>query len=104
MSKRVTLSICFRCDEREALFERVKQLRKKRGLKEIFRVEQVRCVRVCETPCNIEYSGEKRSTSTRTRVDAVRDADAVVRAAVAYALLSRGEELPERLWPGISAD
>jgi predicted metal-binding protein len=99
----ITLAICRRCDEDDELYSRVKKLRKKLGYKEIFHLESVRCVRVCESPCNIEYSGDKRSTYTRTEVHQKRDVEAVVQAAVDYAKLSKGEELPERKLPGTAA-
>ena len=50
------------------------------------------------------FEGKKRSTYTRTEVHAVKEVEAVVEAARAYALLEPGEELPERLLPGVSAD
>ncbi|MCU0701116.1 MAG: DUF1636 family protein [Myxococcaceae bacterium] len=110
---RPTLTICRRCepddadDETqtgEALFQAVKALRKARGLKPLFKVEGIKCLRLCRQACNLVLEGKKRSTYTRSQVDAVRDVEAVVAAAVAYAKLSPGEELSERRLPGVSAD
>lgn len=111
MSK-VVISICRRCeddDERargdgQLLYESVKKLRKQRGLKELFDVDDVKCLSLCRSPCNVMFEGKKRSTYTRTEVHAVKEVEAVVEAARAYALLEPGEELPERLLPGVSAD
>ena len=101
---RVVLSICERCEQSksstgERLHDAVKALRKERELKEIFKVEAVRCLKCCDRPCSVELSGKKRSTYTRTDVT-VDDAAALVDAAVAYAALAPGEELPERALPG----
>ncbi|MCA2979773.1 MAG: DUF1636 family protein [Myxococcaceae bacterium] len=110
---RPTLSICRRCEPDdassdaetgEALYRAVRALRKARGLKPLFKVEGVRCLGLCRHACNVVFEGKKRSTYTRSQVDAVRDLEAVVEAAVAYARLSPGEELPERKLPGASAD
>ncbi len=103
------VSICVRCDEGkgaegEKLYERVKKLRKRLGLKALFDVEDVRCLSLCDAPCNVLFEGKKRSTYTRTEVHSGKDALTVVQAATAYALLEPGEELPERLLPGVSAD
>lgn len=112
---RPLLSICLRCATRghhkgrpyaqtgEALFEEVRSLRKQRALKQSFKVDGVSCLRLCDTPCAAELSGKKRSTLTRTHLTAA-DAVALVDAAVAYSLLGPGEELPERLLPGVHAD
>ncbi|MFO0601426.1 MAG: DUF1636 family protein [Myxococcaceae bacterium] len=108
----VTVSICKRCedeDERDSgngqlLFDRVKELRKSLGLKDLFDLEAVKCFDMCRSPCNVVFEGEKRSTYTRTRVHATLEAEAVVQAARAYANLRPGEELHERKLPGLSAD
>ncbi|MDX2012335.1 MAG: DUF1636 family protein [Myxococcaceae bacterium] len=109
---RPTLTICRRCepddadDEAqtgEALFQAVKALRKARGLKPVFKVEGSKCLGLCRQACNLVFEGKKRSTYTRSQV-AARDAETVVVAAVAYAKLAPGEELPERRLPGVSAD
>lgn len=109
---RPTLFICRRCEDEsgdearsgEALYRAVKALRRARGLKPVFAVEGVKCLKLCEAACAVEYEGKKRSTYTRTGVDARRDVEAVVEAAVAYAGLAPGQELPERRLPGDSAD
>jgi len=109
---RPLVSICKRCedeDERDAgrgelLFESVKELRKKLGLKDVFELEAVKCLGLCRSPCNVMFEGDKRSTYTRTQVHAVLEPMAVVQAARAYAALSPGEELSERRLPGLSAD
>lgn len=111
---RPTLTICRRCEpddadgddakSGEALFQRVKALRKAEGLKAIFKVEGTKCLHLCRWACNAMLEGKKRSTYTRSELDAERDARALVDAAVAYAALEPGEELPERRLPGVSAD
>lgn len=107
---RPTLFICRRCetdsdDEAgEALYQAVKALRRERDLKPVFAVEGVKCLKLCDSGCAIELEGKKRSTYSRIHVDPVRDVEAVVDAAVAYAALEPGQELPERRLPGESAD
>jgi predicted metal-binding protein len=110
---RPTVTICRRCEPDEvesdaqtgeALFQAVKALRKARGLKPLFKVEGIKCLGLCRQACNVVFEGKKRSTYTRSEVSAVRDVEAVVAAAVAYAKLAPGEELPERRLPGVSAD
>lgn len=101
---RVLLEICERCEQSksstgEKLYDAVKAIRRERALKEVFKVEQVRCLKCCDRPCAVELSGKKRSTYTRTDVS-VDDAAALVDAAVRYAALQPGEELPERALPG----
>ena len=104
------ISICRRCeddDEREAcdgeaLYQAVKALRKKLGLKEVFELEGVKCLGLCRSPCNVMFEGSKRSTYLRTQVHAVLEAETVVQAARAYAALEPGEELSERKLPGLS--
>ncbi|MDP2342401.1 MAG: DUF1636 family protein [Deltaproteobacteria bacterium] len=103
---RVVLSICERCEQTktstgEALYEAVRRIRRERGLKELFKLEPVRCLKCCDQPCALELSGKKRSTYTRVDVG-VDDAAAVVDAAVLYAALQPGEELSERQLPGDS--
>jgi predicted metal-binding protein len=106
------VSICRRCedeDERDAgngelLYESVKALRKKLGLKDVFDLEAVKCLGLCRSPCNVMFEGPKRSTYTRTQVHATLEPMAVIQAARAYAALSPGEELSERKLPGLSAD
>jgi predicted metal-binding protein len=98
------LSICERCEQSksstgERLHDEVKRLRREQGLKELFKVEKIRCLKCCDRPCAIELSGKKRSTYTRVDVR-VEDAAAVVDACVRYVALEPGEELPERLLPG----
>ena len=100
------ISICRRCEEGEAgdgeaLYQRVKSLRKKLGLKEVFELEGVKCLGLCRSPCNVQFEGSKRSTYLRTQVHAVLEAEAVVQAARAYAALEPGEELSERKLPGL---
>ncbi|MFZ5438493.1 MAG: DUF1636 family protein [Myxococcota bacterium] len=109
---RPLVTICRRCEDddgREAgdgerLFEAVKKLRKELDLKDVFELEGVKCLGSCRSPCNVVFEGSKRSTYTRTQVHAVLEAEAVVRAARAYAALGPGEELSERKLPGLSAD
>lgn len=104
------ISICRRCeddDEREAcdgeaLYQAVKALRKKLGLKGVFELEGVKCLGLCRSPCNVMFEGSKRSTYLRTQVHAVLEAETVVQAARAYAALEPGEELSERKLPGLS--
>lgn len=112
MSRTPLVSICVRCeDERESdagrgedLYDAVKKLRKRWGLKDVFDLEATKCMGLCDSPCNVIFEGKKRSTYTRTQVHAVREVEAVVQAARAYAALEPGEELSERQLPGQSAD
>jgi predicted metal-binding protein len=104
------ITICSRCDDGDAatngqaLFQTVKALRKRLGLKDVFELDAVKCLGLCRSPCNVVFEGKKRSTYTRTQVHATLEAEAVVWAARAYAALAPGEELPERKLPGLSAD
>ncbi len=88
----------------EALYQSVKSLRKERHLKDLFELEGVDCLSLCDTPCNAQLEGRKRSTVTRTQVNALVEADRLVDAAVAFARLEPGEELPERKLPGVFSD
>lgn len=88
----------------EDLHAAVRALRKVRGLKEVFKVEGVRCLKQCDQPCAVMFEGKKRSTYTRVLVHAVDDVARVVDAAAAYAALLPGEELSERALPGESED
>lgn len=102
----VVLSICERCEQTkpstgEALYEAVRRIRRERGLKEVFKLEAVRCLKCCDQPCALELSGKKRSSYTRIDV-AADDVVAVVDAAVLYAAVQPGEELSERQLPGDS--
>jgi predicted metal-binding protein len=111
---RPVLSICRRCepddghgeDSRsgEALFQRVKALRKARGLKDVFKLEGVKCLSLCRWGCNATLEGTERSTYTRSELHAEHDAEALVTAACACAELEPGQELPERRLPGVSGD
>ncbi len=96
---RPTLYICTRCDGGDRLFDDVRACRKARGLKEVFKVDDVSCLKCCDDAIAIEFSGKKRSTYTRINVRK-KDAEHVVDAAVAYAALAPGEELRERDLPG----
>jgi predicted metal-binding protein len=96
---RPTLTICTRCHGGEALYEAVRERRRELCLKEVFKLEEERCLKCCSEPIALELSGKKRSTYTRLDVRK-KDADVVIAAAVAYAALEPGEELPERLLPG----
>jgi predicted metal-binding protein len=96
---RVVLSICTRCDGGERLYDDVKALRRERGLKERFKVDDVRCLKCCDEPIAVEFEGRRRSTYTRVGLRRAC-AEALVNAAVAYAALAPDEELPERLLPG----
>ena len=106
---RPTLSICTRCtlkkkrDDGADLYERVRELRRERELKELFKVDEVHCLGLCDTPCAIQLEGKKRSTYSRVKL-APEDAEALVAAAIAYAHLAPGQELPERALPGEHAD
>jgi predicted metal-binding protein len=102
---RPTVTICTRCDEGKSgdgdrLYERIRKLRKELDLKEVFELDEVQCLGLCDSPCNVMFEGKKRSTYVRTNLHAKRDAEAVVKAACAYAELEPGQELPERLLPG----
>jgi len=96
---RPTLTICTRCDGGERLFEEVRAIRKARELREVFKVEEERCLGCCDEPIVCELAGKKRSTYTRTGLRK-RDAEGLVDAAVAYASLEPGAELKERDLPG----
>lgn len=103
---RPVVSICRRCEDDdgrevgEALYQGVKKLRKALGLKEVFKLDDAKCLGLCRSPCNVVFEGAKRSTLTRTEVHP-REAEAVVQAACAYA---EGQHLTERKLPGLSAD
>ena len=97
--ERPILYICTRCDGGDRLYDEVRALRKERELKEIFKVDEVSCLKNCDDPIAIEFSGKKRSTYSRIDVRK-KDAEEVVAAAVAYAKLEPGEELRERDLPG----
>ncbi len=110
---RPTLLICRSCRRKgaatdawsgEVLYQAVKALRKERHLKEVFELEGVNCLRLCDTPCNLQLEGKKRSTVTRSEVNALVEPQQVVDAACAYARLEPGEELPDRWLPGVFAD
>jgi len=109
---RPTLLICRSCQRAganeawsgEGLYQAVKALRKERHLKEVFALEGVNCLRLCESPCNVQLEGKKRSTITRSEVNALIEPERLVNAAVAFARLEPGEELPERTLPGVFAD
>jgi predicted metal-binding protein len=96
---RPVLSICTRCDGGERLYDEVKALRRERGLKELFKVDDVSCLNCCDDPIAIELEGARRSTYTRVRLPP-NIASVVVDAAVAYCRLQPDEELPERVLPG----
>ncbi|MBL9037790.1 MAG: DUF1636 family protein [Archangium sp.] len=113
--RRPSLLICRSCKPRkghpdsdalrgEVLFQAVKALRKARGLKPVFALEGVRCLGRCDAPCNLQLEGKRRSTASRTEVNALAEAELVVEAACAYARLRDGEELTERRLPGLSGD
>ena len=111
---RPVLSICRRCepddgngeDSRsgEALFQRVKALRKARGLKGIFKLEGVKCLSLCRWGCNATLEKKRQSTYMRSELHAERDVEALITAACAYAELEPGQELSERRLPGVSGD
>lgn len=101
---RPTLSICVRCEHGDELHERVRALRKQRGLKVDFKVEAVRCLDLCDNPCAIRLEGKKRSTYLRARVQPAANVEQVIAAACAYAALAPGDELPERVLPGVHED
>ncbi len=115
MSSRPTVSICRRCEldsasngdealSGETLFDNVKALRKQLQLQDLFAVEQVKCLGLCDTPCAVEFSGKKKSTYLRGNVHPIREVQLLVQAAVSYAQLPLGAELPERKLPGIDVD
>jgi predicted metal-binding protein len=97
---RPSLYICRKCDGGGELARRVKKLRKARGLKQAFDVEPVKCLKLCELACVLVLKGKKRSSYWRVRVHPKNDVERVVDAAVAYASLAPGAELPERELPG----
>jgi predicted metal-binding protein len=97
------LLICTRCERGDELYARVKKARRERGLKEAFKVEEVRCLDLCDNPCTFQLEGKKRSTIVRVGL-LPKDSDAVVDVAAAFAALAPGEELPERALPGEHAD
>lgn len=101
---RPVLSICVRCEHGDDLHRRVKALRKARDLKETFKVEEVRCLDLCDTPCAIQLEGKKRSTYLRGAIHPKDDVERIVDAACAYAALEPGNELPERDLPGDHED
>ncbi len=105
---RPILFVCLKCERKrgdgQSLHDAVRALRREQDLKPVFKVEGVKCLDWCDTPCVIKLKGPKRSTYTRVRLSGGEDAPAVVRAAVAYAQLEPGQELPERALPGDSAD
>lgn len=104
---RPTLTICTRCDEGksgdgERLYERLRKLRKELELKDVFELDEVQCLGLCDSPCNVMLEGKKRSTYVRTNLHAKKDAEALIEAMRAYAALEPGQELPERMLPGES--
>lgn len=101
---RPVLSICTRCEHGDDLHRRVRALRKERGLKEVFKVEEIRCLDLCDNPCAIQLEGKRRSTYLRGHIHPKDDVERVVAAAAAYAALTPGNELPERLLPGEHED
>jgi predicted metal-binding protein len=104
---RPTIFICRSCQgdgessDGDALYERVKRLRKSMHLQNVFELDSVKCLGLCDTPCAVEFSGKKRSTYLRGNVNAVGEAELLVHAAVSYASLLPGTELPERKLPGV---
>lgn len=101
---RPTLTICTGCDGGEALYERVRKLRKARDLKDVFKVDETRCLNLCSWPCNAQLEGKKRSTYVRSELDPKRDVEGLVQAACDYAALAPGQELSERQLPGSSLE
>src|SRR5262249_1536410 len=100
---RPTLLVCTRCERGDKLYARVRRLRKLRGLKQTFKLDEARCLDLCDAPCAIQLEGKNRSTVARTSL-VPEDAEAVVDAAVAYAGLAPGDEIPSRALPGEHAD
>lgn len=100
---RPLLTICTRCDRGDELLERVRRLRKERGLRDVFKVDDAHCLGVC-APCVVQLEGKKRSTYLRSRIHAKHDAERVIEAACAYALLEPGHELRDRDLPGDHED
>ena len=108
-----TLLICRSCERKratsdawsgEVLYQAVKAMRRERGLKNVFELEGVDCLRLCDTPCNVQLEAKKRATVTRSEVNALVEPARLVDAACAYARLKPAEELPERSLPGVVAD
>lgn len=105
---RPVISICRHCEDDdgrevgEQLYQGVKKLRKALGLKEVFKLDDAKCLGLCRAPCNVVFEGAKRSTLTRTEVHPTREVEAVVEAACAYA--DGRAPLTERKLPGVSAD
>lgn len=111
---RPVLSICVRCRPHDRdrtagpahgdeLAEKVRSLRRQLKLKEVFKVEEVNCLSLCDTPCAVQLEGKKHPTMARIGVRN-DDAERLVHAMRAYAVLAPGQELPERMLPGEHAD
>ncbi|MBX7098844.1 MAG: DUF1636 domain-containing protein [Myxococcaceae bacterium] len=101
--KRPVLKVCVSCfgdDDRlsgERFFKRLKKERRERGLKPLFKLEPVRCLGGCDTPCNAKLKAEGRPTFERTWLHAKHDVAALVDAAARYA---RGAALEPGTLPG----
>lgn len=97
--KRPVLKVCVSCfgdDDRlsgERFFKRLKKERKERGLKPLFKLEAVRCLGGCDTPCNAKLKGDGRPTLERTWLHARNDVAALLDAAARYAQGAAPESL-----------
>lgn len=98
--KRPVLGICVDCgtkeDEKmgESLFKALKRARKKREATPVFKLESLRCLDRCDTPCNVVFRGKHKPTLERECVDPEREVAALVDAMVRYA--GADEELDPR--------
>lgn len=107
--KRPVLEICSRCRTDEtwdggSFFLAVKQARKARGLKEVLKLKETKCLGGCDTPCNAELYGKGRPTLRVTWLHGTRDVEPLLEAAVRYAqgggaLTHQGLQLPGRPAP-----
>lgn len=91
--KRPVLSICSSCrtDEGwvgESFFRAVKRERKARDLKAVFKLEAVKCLGGCDTPCNAELFGKGRPTLLVTWLHAESDVVPLIDAMCRYAASS----------------
>lgn len=88
---RPTLQVCTSCEaddthgDGRAFFERLKEQRKARGLKPLFRLKAVDCLDGCDTPCNARLKGKGRDAVTLTWLHANDDVRPLLDAAAQYA-------------------
>lgn len=100
--KRPTLTICTSCESDDArgsgedLYLRLKEARKEQKLKSVFKLEECRCLRGCDTPCNALLEGKKRKTIALTWLDAITDVQPLIDAAKTYSETGEPTVLPGR--------